>query len=302
MATTTETPLREQGDNSTYDCRGKDTEGQRYASISEMWDTEVPGQEARCGWYDKSSAYWTRQPASVEGMLGGLGVLHARDVAASRRFLDSLSPHAGRGRVLDVGAGIGRVTKHFLLPLFSVVDMLEQNALYLQQSKKYVSPATSEDGKVGLRIAAGMQDFRSDGTELLTVDGDAVGCLDGAYDAIWIQWTVGYLTDEDFVTFVRQCVRALRKADDAYVVIKDNVARAGFIVDRDDSSIMRSHAYMGELFRRARVRVVKTVRQADFPRGIHPVRAYAVRPAEDFEVPSVGASGGGGTGDDGGSM
>ena len=41
-------------------------------------------------------------------------------------------------RCLDCGAGIGRVTKNLLLPLFDIVDMVEQNADFLERAKDYL--------------------------------------------------------------------------------------------------------------------------------------------------------------------
>lgn len=111
-------------------------------------------------------------------MLGGLDALHTRDITASRNFLDALVRRhslvsGASARCLDVGAGIGRVTKGLLLPAFGTVDMLEQNAAYLEESKAFVGTATAA-GIVGERIACGMQDF------------DRAGCS-GRWELVWIQ-------------------------------------------------------------------------------------------------------------------
>jgi len=42
------------------------------------------------------------------------------------------------GRALDCGAGIGRVSKLVLLPLFKEVDLLEQNPAFLDKAKTYL--------------------------------------------------------------------------------------------------------------------------------------------------------------------
>ena len=42
------------------------------------------------------------------------------------------------------------------------------------------------------------------------------------------------------------------------VFVKENVCKEGFVVDKDDSSITRSHEYMQELAVRAGMRVVQT--------------------------------------------
>ncbi len=48
----------------------------------------------------------------------------------------------------DCGAGIGRVSKRLLIPLFSEVDLVEQNATFLERSKVYlVSELIREEGE-----------------------------------------------------------------------------------------------------------------------------------------------------------
>ena len=99
--------------------------------------------------------YWSTQPASVDGVLGGYGVLSARDALSSRMFLltvmqglstvalhkrarrtsngasppreqqNSKGKSTARTRALDVGSGIGRVTANVLLPLVDSVDVVE---------------------------------------------------------------------------------------------------------------------------------------------------------------------------------
>ena len=40
------------------------------------------------------------------------------------------------------------------------------------------------------------------------------------YDVIWIQWCVGHLTDEDFVSFFQRCATGLRPG--GIIVVKEN--------------------------------------------------------------------------------
>ncbi|KAF7792966.1 hypothetical protein EIP86_004069 [Pleurotus ostreatoroseus] len=89
--------------------------------------------------------YWTSQPASYNGVLGGFGEgsLPRIDALGSRQFLQFILPnlcsvasavrlltpsppsHGKRLRALDVGAGVGRVTSDTLLPLFDDVVLVE---------------------------------------------------------------------------------------------------------------------------------------------------------------------------------
>lgn len=79
----------------------------------------------------------------------------------------------GKGCALDCGAGIGRITKRLLLPLFDTVDMVDVTREFLDEAKRYLGA----DGKrVGNYFCQGLQDFVPE---------------TGRYDVIWIQWVIG---------------------------------------------------------------------------------------------------------------
>lgn len=79
----------------------------------------------------------------------------------------------GTSCALDCGAGIGRVTKTLLLPLFGVVDMVDVTEDFLVKAKTYLG----EEGKrVRNFFCCGLQDFSPEPL---------------SYDVIWIQWVIG---------------------------------------------------------------------------------------------------------------
>lgn len=285
-------------DNNDFKCGGVTTSGMKYTSIAQMWKAELApipsNQSSQLGdnqnvvdslenqncslpnkWYGKSSQYWENQDPTINGMLGGLGELHALDVAASKRFLENLwrrNPNFSRSTALDVGSGIGRVTKSLLLPLFEKVDMLEQNSEYLHHSTSFLADY-SGSGIIDKRLCVGMQDFSANGVN--DSNGNPSGLLINKYDIIWIQWCIIYLTDDDLVSFLTECKRCLRPG--GFICLKDNVMRHGFLVDNEDSSIVRSDNYLKHLFGRAGMEVVRETVHLDFPKDIFPVRTYAIQ-------------------------
>ena len=62
---------------------GFDTLGQQYTSIDDMWKVELEGQKSEMthkiggkdNWYTYGAKYWENVPATVDGVLGGLGHL-----------------------------------------------------------------------------------------------------------------------------------------------------------------------------------------------------------------------------------
>lgn len=88
--------------------------------------------------YEKSKNYWSNVPASVNGMLGGFSCLTTMDITDSDIFLKKLFKMKNgplKGRVLDCGAGIGRITENLLCKRFEHVDLLEQNENFLETAK-----------------------------------------------------------------------------------------------------------------------------------------------------------------------
>ena len=97
---------------------------------------------------------------------------------------------------------------------------------------------------------------------------------DQRYDVIWVQWAMLYLTDDDAIAFLQRARQRLRPG--GVIVVKENTCGEGFVVDRDDSSITRSHKYMQELFRRAGIPLLKKAKQTDFPKELFDVRMYCL--------------------------
>eukprot|EP01035_Chromulina_nebulosa_P029375 gene29375-38924_t len=123
---------------------GTDSNDELYSTISELWAVELKNSNnVRKGkidqkvsegslWYKKAYDFWedpSNCPVSDDGVLQGYGLLTPLDVRDSNIFLDQLHqsfPALGFDCVADCGAGIGRVTKHLLLPRFKHVDLVEQ--------------------------------------------------------------------------------------------------------------------------------------------------------------------------------
>ncbi|KAI6150418.1 alpha-N-methyltransferase NTM1 [Pisolithus tinctorius] len=97
--------------------------------------------------------YWAKQPASLDGVLGGFGSgpLPRIDALGSRQFMLGILPELctvsstlrpprvepepkRRYRALDVGAGIGRVTVDVLLRLVSDVVLLEPVESFIKEA------------------------------------------------------------------------------------------------------------------------------------------------------------------------
>jgi protein N-terminal methyltransferase len=74
------------------------------------------------------------------------------DISSSKEFLKTLEH--GTGCALDCGAGIGRISKELLLPIFKTVDLVEQNPLYVAKAKELIP-----DKRLENFYTVGLQNF-----------------------------------------------------------------------------------------------------------------------------------------------
>ncbi|KEG13028.1 SAM-dependent methyltransferase (inferred from BLASTP similarity) [Trypanosoma grayi] len=236
---------------------GFDTEGRRYRSAEEMWARELHGDlyNAKTGWYGKALEYWSKVPATVSGVLGGMDHVHDVDIKESRAFIMSL-PDRGTTRALDCGAGIGRITKSLLSNTYAVTDVLEPIPNMLEQAREELK---------GLPVG-----------EFILSSMETATLKPKTYDLIVIQWAAIYLTDEDFARFLAHCKTALTPK--GYIFFKENCAPAEkFIVDKEDSSLTRSDKHYKRIFATAGVEVAKEAMQEEWPNDLFKVKMYALR-------------------------
>ncbi|XP_077441955.1 N-terminal Xaa-Pro-Lys N-methyltransferase 1 [Vanacampus margaritifer] len=224
--------------------------------MSGMGDTS-----GETNFYSNAEGYWKEVPPTVDGMLGGYGKISSIDINGSkaflRKFLGEGEGKTSAGCALDCGAGIGRISKRLLLPLFKTVDLVDVTQEFLDKAKTYLG----EDGKrVGNYFCSGLQDFIPE---------------TGRYDVIWIQWVIGHLTDNHLVEFLRRCQKALRL--NGLIVIKDNVSYEGVVPDKVDSSVCRDLQIVRSLVSTAGLRVVYEEQQVNFPKEIYQVHSLALR-------------------------
>ena len=152
------------------------------------------------------------------------------------------NPNYQRGRVIDCGAGIGRISKELLCQVFKTVDVIDQCEKYIDKAKDIL-----KDKKIGHFYAKGLQEFE----------------FEEKYDCIWIQWVFSQLTDEDGIAFLKKCKVALNEG--GIIVMKENHNTSGFLVDKADFSVTRSYLLFKELFEKAGLEIVKNELQLNWP-------------------------------------
>lgn len=214
-----------------------------------------------------SIKYWSSVSTTIDGMLGGFPQISRTDLKGSANFLAKIRKifpsSSGDGvlkRGVDCGTGIGRVTAGFLSSVCEVVDLVEPVEKFTKEAEAIT---TAGKGSVGDVYVCGLESWHPE----------------KQYDLIWNQWCLGYLTDMQLVEYLKRCKEAV--TIDGWIVIKENVSTSvegEDIFDKTDSSVTRTHEKFQQLFKEVDVRLMKTEIQKGFPKGLFPVRMYALRP------------------------
>ncbi|KAJ6423017.1 hypothetical protein OIU84_024030 [Salix udensis] len=254
---------------SPMEAAGTDSDGREFKNPNEMWSEHTGDNNKKTQWYRDGVAYWEGVEASVDGVLGGYGHVNDADVKGSEGFLQTLLAElfvdGGIDRhfvALDCGSGIGRITKNLLIRYFNEVDLLEPVSHFLDAARENLvqeNPMASDKHKATNFYCVPLQEFTPDV---------------GRYDVIWIQWCIGHLTDDDFVSFFKRAKIGLKPG--GFFVLKENLARNGFVLDKEDRSITRSDSYFKELFSRCGLHLYKSREQKGLPRELFAVKMYAL--------------------------
>ena len=182
----------------TLDLEGTDSLGNTFKSVDEMWSLEFGKHRSKElktsgtpeNWEKQGLEYWKKTEASYEGVLGGYGYTHGIDVADNDKLLVCLKKIGMKPeRMIEMGAGVGRLVKDCFVKHFQVCDMLEPADNLIEKAKE----ALSSHANMGVFFHTSMQQFD----------------FEYKYDCIWFQWVIGHLTDIQVVSFLIKCREAL---------------------------------------------------------------------------------------------
>ena len=216
--------------------------------------------------------YWRSTPATDDGMLDNLSKLSPADLAGSTAFLASLRanskahpPSRHLRRVVDCGAGIGRVTLGFLSNVSDTVDIVEP-------VDKFTAEIELGDAFRELRQSKRLGKIYKHGVEAFEPEL-------ATYDLIWNQWCLLYLKDTELVRYLQRCKAGL--TDGGWLVVKENVITdkgRTDMYDEVDSSVTRTDRKYRSLFGQAGLKLVASETQTDWPDELYPVVMYALQP------------------------
>ncbi|SGZ47703.1 CIC11C00000001678 [Sungouiella intermedia] len=220
--------------------------------------------------YNDAISYWLSVPASVNGVLGGFGEqtpVPKADIIGSGTFLRKLKtrmecPPDMEKLTIDMGAGIGRITRDLLWKVSDKCDLLEPVQPFVAQMENELVDV-AQKGKLGDIYPIGMQEWLCDPSKL------------GKYWLVWCQWCVGQLPDDELVKLWVRCKEALMP--NGTLVVKENIAPVEDVFDSTDLSVTRTDAKFRELFQLAGYKLIASEVQKGMPKELYPVRMYCLK-------------------------
>jgi hypothetical protein len=130
---------------------------------------------------------------------------------------------------VDLGAGVGRITKHILLKRYSTVRLVEADGGWSKRSKVYLgrkraARCTFDNSRLDELTHGNVMNWNASNgaTENSSSSSSSGGNGGGGgADLIWIQWTLQYLTDDDVVDCLHVIAGGLRHGT-GILVVKEN--------------------------------------------------------------------------------
>eukprot|EP00775_Hariotina_reticulata_P001742 gene1742-2083_t len=281
-----------------------------YQDPKQLWQKAKGSDGTHLQWYSGAVNYWDRQEASYDGVLGGFGFVSDYDIMDSKSLLqrsntsDMVQLLLNGGcfaavvavwlklaqaslvscrRSADCGAGVGRVSEQLLLRCFHTVDLLEPSRHLLDAAQKNLKAAVASGSfpaghQLGCCLCEGLQEFQPQQQRT---------CIRAiALQIVW-EWRAGSVVPlmgsigfcaNDALALFQRCKAGLKS--DGIIMVKENICKEGFVVDKDDNSLTRSNAYMLDLFSRAGMSVQFNIKQRNFPKELFEVRMYVLKPSQ----------------------
>ncbi|KAK2961438.1 putative Alpha N-terminal protein methyltransferase 1 [Blattamonas nauphoetae] len=168
-------------------------------------------------------------------------------------------------RALDVGAGIGRITRQVLVNIFQQVDFQDQNSTFISQGLGEMSSLV-EAGRVRQGIVHPLQTLTPPNKE---------------YDCIWIQWVIGYLPKEELIATLNRLRPSLRK--NGYLIIKENCDDELYHDDGDNYLIRKVDDWVN-IFNESDFQVISHEEDRLLPKTIKPVFFFLLKPKDEFKA------------------
>lgn len=137
---------------------------------------------------------------------------NSRQNSVSSTAVSSSSPSLMQHKLaVDVGAGLGRVTKGILLKHYAKVHLVEGNAAYSKRSKIKLG---KKKANRCVFTQCYLQDMDAQTLDLESTENPMI-------DLIWVQWTLQYLTDRDVIDCLKTLAAGLRPVL-GVLVVKEN--------------------------------------------------------------------------------
>jgi protein N-terminal methyltransferase len=208
-------------------------------------------------WYYKTKEHWENSDSTIKGVLGGNEDVHITDVKTSCELLEGLikTNKISSLRVIDCGAGIGRVTSSVLLNYFQECDILEQDEKYIEFCKNEFK----DNPKVSNIYRSSLQDFK----------------FEKEYNVIWLQWCLENLDDYDLTNFMLKCNAGLAK--NGLIIVKENVVNKGAQFINADYSRVRSDTIFLKIFQSSGLKILRHFHHPNWPKDYMKVSVFVLK-------------------------
>ncbi len=207
--------------------------------------------------YNQSKKRWQKAEASLTGIMDGFESVNDCDAQDSCTILEKLiaAKQIEPNYVIDCAAGIGRVSQHVLTKYFAQIDIFERDEKFVQYCQKNFE----QNHKIKDISCDSLQNFQ----------------FNKLYDAIWVQWCLQDLQDDDVIDFLTRCKNSLTK--NGAIIIKENIMYAGTFIDEDAGCEIRPRKAFEDFFAHCNLQIIHQSIIPNWPKTLLPVTTFVLR-------------------------
>eukprot|EP00127_Corallochytrium_limacisporum_P007011 Clim_evm19s240 gene=Clim_evmTU19s240 len=223
-------------------------------------------------WYASAQRFWESCDPTDQSMLGGYEHTKDLDVETSFKFLKDHGPFKNG---LDLGAGIGRVTRDLLVERLNIphVHIVELSEKLIKKCEKINAELPN----------AKKLCFRHHCCSITDYEWGQPCC--NTYDFMLLQYVMGHLLDDDLAEVLKKASDHLEPGR-GIVFVKENMSNGknpyrGLDSDSNkdfaSSFHVRSESSYNALFHKAELEVVSEMWQEHMPEELMPVKMLILR-------------------------
>lgn len=199
-----------------------------------------------------SYEFWQNKSSQLSSMCG-FEDIHKEDIKNTNNLLKDYINLENNKSVLEIGAGIGRITFNCLFDKFDYIDILDSNEEFLKKAKEFQELNFGDiNTNFNLNNSKKIKNFYCEFLQNFK--------FNKSYDLIFVQWVLEYLSCEEIEEFFK--LAKLNLNENGIMIVKENINieaknNKDNIIVIEEGSLIRPSEFYRNIFNNLNFKILK---------------------------------------------